>query len=248
MVKNLLLALLNWAVGGVFLVLHYDLPILLYYLGFSLLCWLLLGWNALGELLTIRVIFRAKPMPQNALIAPAVLHYLGTAPVKECLSEKGCTVYYAQSKIPCFVPISRRRAVVSLALEDALIENGAGVLSKGVPLASYDPKVLLARRILLLVLLMDVLLLLLARGVSIVGALIIQFCCCCATLITSGALFEGPRAIWDALAAGWFLGRLLNKICDLFNNIQDKLAEIMLRMTNAYSFQSLQMDGAISTR
>lgn len=248
MVKNNLLAALNLLVAGLFLWHNFGVPAFLYYLGASLLCWLLLCWNAVGEVLVIRMVFRARRMPANAEMAPAVMEYLARGIPSAYGSEKGFTVYYAQSRERFFVPVSRRRVVVSLALEDTLIQDGNAILKRGVPSGSYESGTLFSRRLLLLSLLGHAIMLFLMKAFAWLVAFVVKSFFVILVYLFSDADTRGIRGLWDSIALGVFLGKIVLVFGDFVNYLQDKLVEWLMRITKAYSFKSLKKDNEVSVK
>lgn len=126
--KNYMLAALNVAVAGLPFLVGWDLVLYGVYCGFAVLLLGLTAWNPVGDWFSILFVFYAKAVPEEALIMPALRRYL-----REAISGKGylkpkCRFYYAESRIPYFIPISRKRVVLSLALEDYLIRDYDGSL------------------------------------------------------------------------------------------------------------------------
>lgn len=148
--KNYMLAALNVAVAGLPFLVGWDLVLYGVYCGFAVLLLGLTAWNPVGDWFSILFVFYAKAVPEEALIMPALRRYL-----REAISGKGylkpkCRFYYAESRIPYFIPISRKRVVLSLALEDYLIRDYDGSLYRDVPDEAYIPKLVLSRKALLL--------------------------------------------------------------------------------------------------
>ena len=148
--KNYMLAALNVAVAGLPFLVGWDLVLYGVYCGFAVLLLGLTAWNPVGDWLSILFVFYAKAVPEEALIMPALRRYL-----REAISGKGylkpkCRFYYAESRIPYFIPISRKRVVLSLALEDYLIHDYDENLYRDVPDEAYIPNLVLSRKTLLL--------------------------------------------------------------------------------------------------
>ena len=148
--KNYMLAALNVAVAGLPFLVGWDLVLYGVYCGFAVLLLGLTAWNPVGDWFSILFVFYAKAVPEEALIMPALRRYL-----REAISGKGylkpkCRFYYAESRIPYFIPISRKRVVLSLALEDYLIHDYDGNLYRDVPDEAYIPNLVLSRKTLLL--------------------------------------------------------------------------------------------------
>ena len=245
MIKNYILTAANVLIAGWFLCLMFDPAFYLFYLTIAMLFLALLCWNAVGELLVVYIVFRARRMPVDALIAPVLQEYLTSETTNRNLLEEGCTVYYADSKVPFFLPVSRRRAVISLALENALIEYGAGVLRRGVPPETYIPQILFSRRLLLLAILVDSIMLRVMELLTIALAFLTRILFAFIVAIVTGAIFDNPKAIWNSLSIGYFLGAVVVKINDAYNYVQDKIIEWLMKGIKAYSFAFITEDNAV---
>lgn len=244
-VKNYMLSALCILLMGLFCWNSWGTTICLLFLASVFLYLLLLSGSPLGELLILHFIFRARPMPSSAAMAPAVQTYLESCKSQGKLSPKKHTAYYADSETRYFMPLSKRRVVISLALQDELIESGPVILFRGVPPESYIPAVMLSRRVLLLLILGIFLILWIAEKLAILTALFIKAICTLVMLLVTGAIFYGLHAIWNAIALGRALGSLITKIQDLFQPLEDRLIEWLMRFTATCSFQSLQNDSVV---
>ena len=176
--KNYMLAALNVAVAGLPFLVGWDLVLYGVYCGFAVLLLGLTAWNPVGDWFSILFVFYAKAVPEEALIMPALRRYL-----REAISGKGylkpkCRFYYAESRIPYFIPISRKRVVLSLALEDYLIHD-----------------------------------------------------------------YEGVHKMMEAIWIGAALGKVVWKINECFNFIQDKMVEFVMKRTMTGTFDYLKKSG-----
>jgi len=185
--KNYMLAALNVAVAGLPFLVGWDLVLYGVYCGFAVLLLGLTAWNPVGDWLSILFVFYAKAVPEEALIMPALRRYL-----REAISGKGylkpkCRFYYAESRIPYFIPISRKRVVLSLALEDYLIHDYDENLYRDVP--------------------------------------------------------DGVHKMMEAIWIGAALGKVVWKINECFNFIQDKMVEFVMKRTMTGTFDYLKKSG-----
>lgn len=247
MAKNYMLSAVLMLLQGLFCWINWGITAYFSYLVVAAVCLLLLSWSTLGDILILRLVFRAQPMPGSAQMAPAVRAYLEDCKFRGDLSSKTCTAYYADSEVRYFMPVSRRRVVISLALQDELISAGPIILFRGVPSESYIPAVMLSRRVLLLSILGVLAILYVAEILATLIAFVTKAICSLAMLIATGAIFYGLRAIWNAIALGRALGSLVLKIQDLFQLLEDRLIEWLMRFTAACSFRSLQHDNVVGS-
>ncbi len=247
MIKNYIYSALCILTQALFCWKTWDMTGLLIYAGGISFCLLLLSWNALGERLVLWFVFRAQPMPEGTLMAPAVQTYLNDCRSGDYLSPQKCIPYYADSETRYFMPLSRRRVVVSLALQDELIESGPVILFRGVPVESYAPSIMLSRMVLLFSILFYLLIIRIVEVFAVLTAFLIKATCSLVMLIVSGAIFHGLSAIWNAIALGLALGSMVVKVQDLCQSVEDRLIAWLMRITATCSFHSLQSSSVVHT-
>lgn len=200
--KNYMLAALNVAVAGLPFLVGWDLVLYGVYCGFAVLLLGLTAWNPVGDWFSILFVFYAKAVPEEALIMPALRRYL-----REAISGKGylkpkCRFYYAESRIPYFIPISRKRVVLSLALEDYLIHDYDGNLYRDVPDEAYIPNLVLSRKTLLLSIFCYVLILRFIELWTIIAAVIVRLVFAAIAVIVTGSFYEGVHKMMEAIWIG----------------------------------------------
>jgi len=245
MAANYMLVVLNVLIAGLPVWSTYEFPGYLVYLGLAVLFLALLCWNRAGEFLVVRLVFRAKPLPSDALIAPPVQKYLSSAAIRRTMLEENCAVYYANSRIPYFMPVSKQSVVISLALENHLIADGTKILERGVCQEAYVPQYVFSRRLLLLAILIDVIMIRLVELWTVFFAFMAKAICAIAMVIATGAIFEGPKELYNAISWGKVMGLLAVKINDWFNYIQDKFIEWLMKTTKANSFSFLKEESRV---
>ena len=149
---------------------------------------------------------------------PALRRYL-----REAISGKGylkpkCRFYYAESRIPYFIPISRKRVVLSLALEDYLIHDYDGNLYRDVPDEAYIPNLVLSRKTLLLSIFCYVLILRFIELWTIIAAVIVRLVFAAIAVIVTGSFYEGVHKMMEAIWIGAALGKVVWKINERLPN------------------------------
>lgn len=241
--KNYMLAALNVAVAGLPFLVGWDLVLYGVYCGFAVLLLGLTAWNPVGDWFSILFVFYAKAVPEEALIMPALRRYL-----REAISGKGylkpkCRFYYAESRIPYFIPISRKRVVLSLALEDYLIHDYDGNLYRDVPDEAYIPNLVLSRKTLLLSIFCYVLILRFIELWTIIAAVIVRLVFAAIAVIVTGSFYEGFHKMMEAIWIGAALGKVIWKINECFNFIQDKMVEFVMKRTMTGTFDYLKKSG-----
>ena len=245
--KNYALALLNMVIAGLPILLTWDPIIFLCYFGGAAAILALTAWNVVGDVIAIFCVFHGDLVPPDALIRPALDRYFKTA-ADQGLLRADAAAYYATSGTPYFIPLSGKRVMLSLALEDWLLQDGAGRLFQAVPREAYDAGVMASRKVLLLSLFCYVLVIRLMELWAIFFAVAIKAIMALAMMITSGAFFEGFHEMLEATLFGCALGVVIVKVNDLFNFLQDKVVNWIMDSTMKSSFDFLQQEGAVARR
>lgn len=75
MLKNYLLATLNIIVFSLPILFTWDLIVGVYFYAFSIALLALLAWNIVGDMVIVFLVFRARRLPQEAIIAPIIQQY-----------------------------------------------------------------------------------------------------------------------------------------------------------------------------
>lgn len=168
--------------------------------------------------------------------------------LREAISGKGylkpkCRFYYAESRIPYFIPISRKRVVLSLALEDYLIHDYDENLYRDVPDEAYIPNLVLSRKTLLLSIFCYVLILRFIELWTIIAAVIVRLVFAAIAVIVTGSFYEGVHKMMEAIWIGAALGKVVWKINECFNFIQDKMVEFVMKRTMTGTFDYLKKSG-----
>ena len=154
-----------------------------------------------------------------------------------------CRFYYAESRIPYFIPISRKRVVLSLALEDYLIHDYDENLYRDVPDEAYIPNLVLSRKTLLLSIFCYVLILRFIELWTIIAAVIVRLVFAAIAVIVTGSFYEGVHKMMEAIWIGAALGKVVWKINECFNFIQDKMVEFVMKRTMTGTFDYLKKSG-----
>ena len=129
--KNYAVAATNILVSSIPLFATWDPIVGLCYCGIVILLLALLSWNIVGDYIVILFILHAREVSPNALITPSLQQYLRSLSNHELKNQRTPSLYYANSKVPYYIPVSAKNAVVSLALENRLQLDGERLLIKG---------------------------------------------------------------------------------------------------------------------
>lgn len=241
--KNYGLALLNVAVAGLLILVGWDWILYGFYFVSAVLFIALTAWNAVGDYIAVLFVFHARRVPQEAQITPALNRFCQSATAAGKISGNGCKFYYAESRIPYFIPISRRRIVLSTALEEYLIADKNGRLFCDVPALSYDPPIVFSRKVLLMSIICYVVVLRFGELMAIIGAAVVRFCMAVAMVIATGAIFEGLWKMIRAILIGVALGTVIWKINEAVNFVQDKAVDFLMKQTMRGTFDYLKKSG-----
>ena len=241
--KNYVFAAINVMVSSLPIWVTWDPVVGTCYCGGAILLLLLLSWNTLGTFLAVHFVFRAKPLPQDATIAPAMNQYLHTVIGKGLMEERGSTIYYTGSEIPYCIPVNKCNIVISLALEERLQRDGVNLLLQGVPEDVYDTKLMISRNALLLSLISYAIVIRFMEFWVVIFAVAIKLIFSLAMLIVTGALFGSGREMVNAISLGSLIGTVALKINDIANYIQDKIIELVMKWTLTNSFQFVEESG-----
>ena len=200
--KNYAVAAVNILVSSLPLFATWDPIVGICYCGATVLLLALLSWNMVGDFVVVLFILHAKEVPSNALIAPSLQRYLRYLLNHELKNQRAPSLYYADSKIPYYMPVSARSAVVSLALEDRLQRDGERLLIQGVPKDAYVPKIMISRKAALLSLASYAIVIRIMELWAIFFFFFFKAIMALVMLITSGALFGSARDMVNAAFFG----------------------------------------------
>lgn len=238
--RNYMVAAANILVSSFPLFMTWDPIVGICYCGISVLLLALLSWNAVGVFIVVQFILHAEKVPPNAVIAPILSRYVRHLMGKELKNQREPSLYYVDSKIPYYMPVSVRNAVVSLALEDRLERDGEGVLIRGMPKDAYVPKIIISRKAALLSLACYAVVIRIMEVWAILFAVTIRAIMALVMLIVSGALFGSAREMANAASFGSAIGRVIIKINDIAGCIQDKLVDFAMKITYANSYKFIE--------
>lgn len=186
-----------------------------------------------------------KKVPQNALIMPSLQRYVRYLSNHELKNQRIPSLYYVDSKIPYYIPVSVRNAVVSLALENRLTQDGERLLIKGVSKDAYIPKVIISRKAALLSLAGYAIVIRIMELWAIFFAVAVKAIMALAMLIASGALFGNIEDIKNAFSFGFSLGSVMLKINEIAGYIQDKLIDLVMKITCSNSYRIIEESNQI---
>lgn len=133
--------------------------------------------------------------------------------------------------------------VLSLALEDYLIRDYDGSLYRDVPDEAYIPKLVLSRKALLLSIFCYVLILRFIELWMVIGAAVVRLVFAVVAVIVTGSFYEGFHKMMEAIWIGAALGKVIWKINECFNFIQDKMVEFVMKRTMTGTFDYLKKSG-----
>lgn len=238
--RNYGLAAVNVLVSSLPIFATWDPIVGICYCGIVGLLLVLLSWNVVGDFIVVMFILHAREVPSNALIAPSLQRYLRHLSNHDLKNQRTPSLYYADSKIPYYMPISARNAVVSLALEDRLQRDGERLLIKGVPKDAYIPKIMVSRKVALLSLASYTIVIRIMEFWVIFFAVAVKAIMALAMLIASGALFGSASEMVNAASFGSAIGSIILKINDIANYIQDKLIDFAMKITCSNSYRIIE--------
>lgn len=237
--RNYGLAAANILVSSLPILATWDPIVGICYCGISVLLLALLSWNVVGDFVAILFILRAKKLPSDAVIAPILKRYIHSLKNGE-QQQRETALYYADSKIPYYMPVSTRNAVVSLALEDRLKQNGEQLLVEGVPKDAYTPKVIVSRKAALLSIASYAVVIRIMELWAIFFAVAVKAIMALVMLITSGALFGSASEMVNAASFGSAIGSIILKINNVASYIQDKLIDFAMKITCSNSYRIIE--------
>lgn len=238
--KNFAVAAANILVSSIPLFATWDPIIGLCYCGIAILLLALLSWNIVGDYIVILFILHAREIPPNALITPSLQRYLRYLSNHELKNKRTPSLYYANSKIPYYIPVSARNAVISLALENRLQLVGERLLIKGVPKDSYIPKTIISRKTALLSLASYAIVIWIMELWAIFFAVAVKAIMALVMLIASGALFGSVSEMVNTASLGSSIGSIILKINEIASYIQDKLVDFVMKITCINSYRIIE--------
>ena len=244
MIKNYCLAVVNLLIVSLPILTIWEINFYLAYFAILIIIVFLLSWNFAGEMVIIKIIFNAKKMQSNADMFPILNAYLNEI-FKSNLMRKNVTIFYVDSLVPYYIPISKTRVVVSLALEQKIITEGQNFLFNKISENIYNLKLIYSRRILLLSLFVYIITIRVIELWTMVFAIMVKLICAIIIVCVNGALFGSGRDFVNSFLGGIALGSLFVKINDLFNLIQDKLVNWIMKISMSISFNYTVNSGRI---
>lgn len=177
-------------------------------------------------------IFQGKAIPANAEMRPVIERYMNYLISTHVLEGPGSKILlWADSIQPYFIPISKRTFIVSISLQDELIQQGEQLLRTHVPSDVYSAGQINARKILLLTVFGYIVTLRLLELWAIIFAVAVKIVMSIVMLIVTGALFGTAKEAGDAISIGVVLGKLVLKMNDFANYLQDRFVEWFVRQT-----------------
>lgn len=231
--KNYGLVTVNVLVSSLPLLATWDPIVASNYWLFLIALFALLSWNIVGDNFVARYIFRSKPLPFNAAIFSVIEEYFYGINKIARARKSHPVIYYTDSKSPYFIPISTKVFVVSLALQDILDREGAGFLTQRIPKETYEPQLILSKKIFLLSLIGYAVVLRVMEFWTIFIAVAIKAFFAFVSVMCTGAWAEGLNAIMNAAVWGSLIGSVGLKINDITNAIQDKAIDWVMKFASS---------------
>ena len=238
--KNYAVAAANILISSLPFFVTWEPVVGLCYCGIAVLLLVLLSWNMAGDYIVILFILHARRVPPDALIAPSLQQYLRYLSNHELKNRRAPCLYYADSKVPYYIPVSKKRAVVSLALEDRLLSDGEKLLIQGVPKNAYVSRIIISRKAALLSLAGYAVVIRIMELWAIFFAVAVKAIMAFAMLIASGALFGSAGEMANAASFGSALGSIVLKINEIASHIQDKLIDLAMKITCSNSYKAIE--------
>lgn len=246
MKKNLLLTTINILIIGVPILLIWGAEFYFYSILFQVALIALLFWNTMGDVLVLHTVFHGKAIPKNAEMKPVIDHYIGYLASNSLFDTSDTIrVVWTDSNLPFFIPVSRKSFVVSLALQDSLIDKRENLLITSFPTSSYNQVELYARKCLLLTILGYKICLRFLEIWAVIFLYALKIIMSIVMLCVTGALFGSAQEILDSLALGSCLGELLNKLSNMLNYLQDRMVAFFVREAVLGHINSVSKDLSI---
>ena len=241
--RNLLLSAVNVLVISIPFGLTWGMEGYLFACAAQILLVSLLFWNVVGDAILAFFIFQGKAIPANAEMRPVIERYMNYLISTHVLEGPGSKILlWADSIQPYFIPISKRTFIVSISLQDELIQQGEQLLRTHVPSDVYSAGQISSRKILLLTVFGYIVTLRLLELWAVIFAVAVKIMMSIVMLITTGALFGTAKEAGDATSLGVVLGNLGLKGNDAVNYLQDYFTEWLVRETVLGHFQAATSD------
>lgn len=238
MIKNYCLTILNIIIAGLPILFIWEPKIYFCYFGSMCLFVLLSSWNPLGEIVII-LNLRAKKILHNRDMFFALNQYLKYL-LKNNLIEEQCSLYYTNIKFLSCFPISRKKLIVPLNMEDQIINKGDQFLINSIPKERYETSLMFSRRVLLLSIVGYAIVLRIIELWAIFFAFAVRAIFALVMVIATGSIFESAKDVGNAISFGTFLGNIAVKINDIVNSLQDKIINLIMTLTMENSIKSLE--------
>lgn len=238
LIKNYCLTILNIIIAGLPMLFIWEPKIYFCYFGSMCLFILLSSWNPLGEIVII-LNLRAKKILRNQDMFFALNQYLKYL-LKNNLIEEQCSLYYTNIKFLSCFPISRKKLIVPLSMEDYIINKGTQFLISYIPKERYEANLMFSRRVLLLSIVGYAIVLRFIELWAIFFAFAVRVIFALVMVIATGSIFESAKDVGNAISFGTFLGNIAVKINDIVNSLQDKIINLIMTLTMENSIKSLE--------
>lgn len=252
MSKNYILAFVNVLIFALPALFMYDVIIYLFYALFLVIIILLFAWNAIGDFIIVRVVYRGKKLPTTAMMKPSVDGYINYLRESGLVKAEKVRCYWANRRSNSFIQISPQCCLISNALDDPLIKYGAKLLINSVSAEMYKRSFLISRKVLLLSIVGYAITL---RILELWAVFVVLFCrvlMAIVMLITSGSLFGTASEAYDAMTfgslLGLFLGKGVIKLDKLINIVQDTISEFFANTAVDISINEIDCESIIRQR
>lgn len=238
MIKNYCFAVFNVVIAGLPILFTWEPKIYFWFLGSMYIFISLTSWNPLGEIIII-LNLHAKKILHNEQMFFALNQYLKYL-LKNDLLEEQCALYYTNIQFLFCFPISRKKLIVPLCIENQIINQGIEFLIRSIPKERYENSFIYSRRVLLLSIVSYAIVLRFIELWIIFFAFAVRTIFALVMVIVTGSIFGSAQDVRNAISFGSILGKIAIKINDCVNSLQDKIIKLIVTLTMENSIRHLE--------
>lgn len=246
MLRNYFFAFANVVISGFPLIVIFEPIVFLLYCGICIIFILLFCWNSLGDSLIVMHSCHARIVEQDDLIFPALQQYNSILYNEGLIANEGVHYFYTDSKTPYLFSISKYTIIFSKVLESGILDNGANLFISTISNKSYEPKLVLSRKIVLLSVLCYKFILFIMKIWLVLFAFAIKIILAFVMVLVTGALFENPHYVLNVARIGTFIGEIFLFANKIIYYIQDKIIEWAMKKTYNDTFKVLENNNIIN--
>lgn len=240
------MAFINIIISGLPLLVILHPIVFLIYCGICVIFILLFCWNSLGDSLIVIHSCHARILENDDLIFPIIHKYNDFLRNKSFVANENVHYFYTDSQTPYWFSISKNTIIFSRILENSILDNGVNFF-ESISDKSYESKLLLSRKVVLLSVLCYNFIFFIMKIWMVFFSFAIKFMFSLVMVLVTGALFERPRDVLNAVHIGAFMGEIALFVNKVMCFIQDKMISFVMKKTCNDTLNFVENKNTINT-